>query len=761
MTYHIIAVEESDSTVGIYDPDTLKEVARIETGTWPHEIALDKNRKTAFVTNFGIKDYDEHIGQPGASISILDLELMAERDRLYTFETGEDFEQRRAPHAVLIDERRNSLLVNVEAEDTLLRYDLGAENACESSLPPKLFTQETLESFEGGEVVASLPKGTHTMILSQDASRLYIGCGPSGLFELDAETGEVLRSLDCGGAVRGLGWSWDKTQLLVSASGDLCIVDVATLDIIKRYPTGTAQLLYPTPTPDGRYVLVPAVWEGMVMRITLGTGQVESMITGSDPIHIIIPQGGDAAFVGHGRSKWILRFDWSRFLETGRIPTRGGANGLEWAPARTRPLRETLKIGAVIPLTGPSYREGQDLRLGYEYWMERVNGAGGLVAGGKVYDVELLIRDSRSLIGKPGDPPTAEGECVPDYLKRQAREIVEEGAVALFGSYPSPPHFHLRDAADELGIPLITASAAAPGIYKDGSRNVFGIMSPANGFLNGTFDLLARQEDPPQTAMFVACEDPAATNDAQTTADYITNNLGIDVISEKVPLPDVKDRILPFSHNGEVFDEQLNIVEDLKPDVLAMTGHLGESIAFTRALAARNILTKAVVFSVGPAMAAFVNALGPLAENTMGAAMWSSALKAWGHDRFITPLEYRDAFFERFSKEPSHLTAGATACGVVFEEAARRAKATDSISVLNELRDSFEMKSFYSPINLDATGLNSSRGLLTIQLQKGPTGALQHAALWPPSLAGAIPAEAVWPFPAWPDDQDYKDDHNH
>ena len=67
---------------------------------------------------------------------------------------------------------------------------------------------------------------------------------------------------------------------------------------------------------------------------------------------------------------------------------------------------------------------------------------------------------------------------------------------------------------------------------------------------------------------------------------------------------------------------------------------------------------------------------------------------------------------------------------------------------MRQLRDDFSMKSFYSPVVLDATGLNSGRRLLTIQLQETPRG-LEHAALWPPSLAGRRPAAAVWPFPGW------------
>ena len=466
MAFHIIAVEESDSTLGVYDGASLQEVTRIETGTWPHEIALNAARSTAYVTNFGIKDYDEHIGQPGASISVIDLQLFAERERLYTFTDGSDYPRRRAPHALLIDETRDQLLVNVEAEDALLRFGLGGDVPASTKRPTAFVAKA---SGDPGELTATpLPEGTHTMALTQDGSRLYLGCGPAGLVELDAETGAVQRSLNCGGPVRGLEWSNDGQQLLVAAGGDLCVVDPQTMLVTRRYPTDVAQLLYPTPTPDGAYVLVPGVWEGMVLRIELASGAVDRMITGSDPIHIVIPEGGDAAFVGHGRSKWIVRFDWQSFTETGRIVTRGGANGLAWAPARTLPQREVLKVGAVIPLTGPSFREGQDLRLGYEYWAERINAAGGLVAGDTACTVELLIRDSRSLLGLPHEPPTVDGENSADYLRRQARELAEAGAVALFGSYPRLPTSPyatrpMRKASRSL-LPAVPPPASIPPV---------------------------------------------------------------------------------------------------------------------------------------------------------------------------------------------------------------------------------------------------------------------------------------------------------
>src|SRR5690625_2671426 len=53
---------------------------------------------------------------------------------------------------------------------------------------------------------------------------------------------------------------------------------------------------------------------------------------------------------------------------------------------------DTIKIGATLPLTGPSAATGEYVKDGYEYWVEQVNENGGLL--GK--KVELKIVDDKS-----------------------------------------------------------------------------------------------------------------------------------------------------------------------------------------------------------------------------------------------------------------------------------------------------------------------------------------------------------------------------
>ncbi|MBV9576651.1 MAG: hypothetical protein JO149_08510 [Gammaproteobacteria bacterium] len=62
-THNILTVvEENADYVSFYDTASFKKLASIKVGYLPHEITITKDGKIAFVTNFGIKDYDGGIG---------------------------------------------------------------------------------------------------------------------------------------------------------------------------------------------------------------------------------------------------------------------------------------------------------------------------------------------------------------------------------------------------------------------------------------------------------------------------------------------------------------------------------------------------------------------------------------------------------------------------------------------------------------------------------------------------------------------------
>lgn len=769
----IIAVEESDSSVGFYDSHTRAEVARIEVGLWPHEIALSPDGRYAYVTNFGIKDYDEHIGSPGASISVIDVRNKCEVHRLYTFgtlnsqgatdqyRTAEEYRRFRGPHGVKVSPSGKELFVNVETEDVMLIFNLENGDNLAPMMQWQLATERPADALPDDNF--QLPKGTHNFLFSHDGSKLWVASGSGGVTEYDIETRQPLRSFRCNGAVRGLTYTSDRKFLIASASNEICLISPETLLPVRKFQNlNVRQLLYSQPTPDGKYILAPATWEGQLLRLDLETGEVICIEVGIDPIHVLI--GPDyttrnLAYVTHGRSKYISVIDCGDFKEVARIPTYGGPNGIALAPYSEAPVRKKMVFGACLPLSGPSIVEGQDLRLGYQFWQERVNAAGGILIDGTVYEVDIVYADTRSRTGEEDDEPKPSdkhwSERTPprmNFIEQLTESLIKTYKIQfLLGTYPSPPNLHCGRVANEYKVPFITASGAAGKIYDMGFDCVFGVMTAAMGFLNESFRLFATLPDPPKSVIFVSCTDPAASQDASTTAKFVATVLGLEVLAPPKEYPQFADSKDPaiwfFPHSATDFGTFVEAAERLRPDVIAITGHLPESVGLVKAAFRRAYAPKALLFSVGPAVPQFAEQLGPLAEHMVGSAMWTSVQESYGHDRFIRPSAFAEAFFTRYSRKPGHLAAGAMACGLTFEEAFRKSHSVNPQAVIETLRRrDFGFESFYSRIEFNHKGFNEKRPLVTIQLRQ-TDGEMKHQLLWPRHLANG--AQMFWPFPGW------------
>src|SRR3989449_6641190 len=59
-------------------------------------------------------------------------------------------------------------------------------------------------------------------------------------------------------------------------------------------------------------------------------------------------------------------------------------------------MAQTVKVGAVVPLTGRYGGLGAQVRAGYEIAVEHVNAAGGVSVAGKKMPLELVLLDDES-----------------------------------------------------------------------------------------------------------------------------------------------------------------------------------------------------------------------------------------------------------------------------------------------------------------------------------------------------------------------------
>src|SRR2546426_6514238 len=100
---------------------------------------------------------------------------------------------------------------------------------------------------------------------------------------------------------------------------------------------------------------------------------------------------------------------------------------------------QTIKVGAVVPLTGRYGGGGAQVRAGYEIAVEHVNAAGGVAVGGKKMALELALLDDAS-----------------DATKTVSRleTLAAQGVVAYLGGFGSDLHAAAPAGAGEEQTPL-------------------------------------------------------------------------------------------------------------------------------------------------------------------------------------------------------------------------------------------------------------------------------------------------------------------
>ncbi|QLZ69520.1 hypothetical protein FOLKNPGA_02314 [Legionella sp. PC1000] len=420
----LAVVEENADRISFYNPDTGTRQGSLKLAFLPHEIAVAQDGKTAYVSNFGIRDYDSGSGVPGVSISVIDLPNQVEKYRLFTFESLEnkaysDIDS--APHGVkLRPPFEKQLYVNVEKGGKIIVFDVD--------------TKTIVKKIE-------VSPHTHNLIFSKDGKTLWLMAGKDGVIRIDPDSGVITGSLTLPSAVRGLKYTPDNRSLMVSAVNQIVFIDPETLAIKKQWNNlNLGPILYSDITPDQKYVLAPAPFDHQVAVIDVGSGHViKRLVTGLNPINVLVNPDGQYAYVSNATDKHLSKIDLHTFEFTS-IPTHAGPNGLAFIPEFTSSIHKKLRMGVALPLTGKEGSKGREMLRGYEYWKSTVIKGGGLLIGNQVYDPDIVYLDT---------------ESNQDKLKRLTHELLTQYRVqVLLSTYGMDTYNLEKEIADAQHIIL-------------------------------------------------------------------------------------------------------------------------------------------------------------------------------------------------------------------------------------------------------------------------------------------------------------------
>lgn len=274
--------------------------------------------------------------------------------------------------------------------------------------------------------------------------------------------------------------------------------------------------------------------------------------------------------------------------------------------------QQTVKIGVILPLSGPLAPTGQELRRGYELMVDIVNGVHPELAA---LGLEVAGWDGiPALGGAKIEPIFADSRGDPSVGADMARRLIlEQGVVGLMGAYQSSVTQTVATVAERQGIPLVNSDSSSPTLTMQGFEWFWRVTPHDMTFDDDLFNLLDGLVEgkapgvPPVPKdsirrLAIAVEN---TEFGSATGDDIVNRLApargyevVDYMRYQANSPDLTSEVARLVNSGA--------------DAYLFASYVSDSILFMRTLALRGA-KPALIWgqNAGFTNPDFVSALGP------------------------------------------------------------------------------------------------------------------------------------------------------
>ena len=382
------------------------------------------------------------------------------------------------------------------------------------------------------------------------------------------------------------------------------------------------------------------------------------------------------------------------------------AVGLGAWPAVT--AAQTVKVGAVVPLTGRYAAGGAQVRAGYEIAVEDVNRTGGVTVGGRKMPLELVLLDDES-----------------DATKTVSRleTLAAQGVVAYLGGFGSDLHAAAASVAEKNKIPYLGVAFALHKIHQQGFRYLFSPFwkSPDIGQqLVGLLGAIPAAERPRRAAIFQEKTDWGR----EMAAAFVEagKGAGYEVVAHGEYAPGAKDYSdLILKAKAAQADAVFGL--PTPPDGMAMVKQMKE-LDFNPKLA---LLIRA------PDPPVWSKNLGKDGDYVMLAPGWHHAVKYPG------VAELNEAHQKRLGRPADPITGPSYACVQILAAALVKAGAPDREKVRDAIAAT-DMTAVIGPVKFrpDGTGIVQS---VFIQWQNG-----KQELVWPKEFATAALAYPAPPY---------------
>ncbi|HEX6508121.1 MAG TPA: amino acid ABC transporter substrate-binding protein [Chloroflexota bacterium] len=396
------------------------------------------------------------------------------------------------------------------------------------------------------------------------------------------------------------------------------------------------------------------------------------------------------------------------------IVAPSGIVGSTITQARPALAQRTLTFGAPISLTGATSAEGKLALDGYKLWAREVNDRGGFRAGKVIYRVVLKYYDD-------GSNPTRSAQLT--------RKLVRSDKVNfLLGPYGTTATLADEVVAEHNHVPMVEGTGASAAIFSRNYRYIFGVISLAPKYGKVMLRAALGMPGPPHTLAIIYASD-AFSRDVAAAARVYALRHGMKVVLYR-----------EYPAGATTLTQLMTEVKTARPDMLLGSGHATETIAAMKEARGLGIQAKLFAFTVGPTTPGFIKDLGRDADDVISSVQWTAEERFQGIDIFRTPKHYARIFESVYGRPPAYQAAAATAAGLAFQFAIKRAGDINRQHVRNALAG-LTIPTFFGPIRFDSRGANSSKSMAVIQIQNG-----HMVTVYPPGVGNGMMVYPTPPF---------------
>lgn len=366
-----------------------------------------------------------------------------------------------------------------------------------------------------------------------------------------------------------------------------------------------------------------------------------------------------------------------------------------------------VKIGNIIPLSGPSATVGQQGKQAREMAVEEINAAGGIKSLGGA-KLELIYADSES---KP-EKGVAEAE----------RLINTEKVHVLTGCWNSAVTYPTTAVAERYGIPFVVPVSVADKITDQGFKTVFRIAAKDSWWTRDQFAFLKDMEA------------ETGTKVERIAFVYENGDWGKGfagqwkALAQKGGYKVVLDE--PYPSTATDLSPVVQKIRRSRADVLMLVSNAADAILLTNTLAEYKVKLKAIIASGGGhADPSFLKTTAKNAQYLFDIVEWETDINKPG------ATEANAKYKKKYGQNLTGEAVDAYVAMYVLKDALERAGSLDPAKIraalaATDLKGGPGMIVGYNSVKFDETGQNQNASLVMVQINDIGNG-LERITVWP------------------------------